>query len=173
MAMQDMQAYSFTPGLAQRFKSSANGQLSPNASQALQILSLRLPAFLSGSPIAPDALLQPRFGGVSPDAAVRAQTSGSPSAPQPYNPPAAPNLSGGPVASAPYLGVTGPAAGSVLAPPPDVGPAPGARPGAPTIGFGGGSTTGPTGGATAPTLANLMNSLFGSPVAGGSASKQF
>lgn len=173
MAMQDMQAYSFTPGLAQRFKSSANGQLSPNESQALQVLSLRLPSFLSGSPIAPDALLQPRFGGVSPDTAVRAQTAGSPAPPQQYNPPSTPTLSAGPVGSAP-LGVIGPSAGSVAAPPAGA-PTPGAPPGAPYIGFGGGSSQGPTGGAgTSPSLSGLMDALFGTPVAGGgSSSKQF
>lgn len=70
--------YTFTPGLANRFRSAANapGQLGSNASQALQILSLHLPDVLQGHPAAPDDLLR-GSGGLTPDTAVRAQTSGN------------------------------------------------------------------------------------------------
>lgn len=72
-----MLGYSFTPGLANRFKTAANGpgQLGNNASQALQILSLHLPDQLQGHAPAPDDLLR-GSGGLTPDTAVRAQTSG-------------------------------------------------------------------------------------------------
>src|SRR4051794_14835583 len=85
--------YSFTPDLANRFRSALNGgptQISPQAGQALQTISLHLPSFLGSGATAPDALLRPRLGGFTPDTAVRAMTSGS-SAPPPsaLPPPAA------------------------------------------------------------------------------------
>lgn len=53
-------SYSFTPGLAQRFRSTANGSsaLPSGASSALQVLALQLPDILSGSYVAPDSLLR-------------------------------------------------------------------------------------------------------------------
>ena len=68
-----MPSYDFQPDQQKRLRNTLNrgaGQLSPGASQALQILSLRLPDVLSGRPIAPDALLRPRVGSGRPAAAV-------------------------------------------------------------------------------------------------------
>lgn len=97
--------YSFTPGLANRFRSAANGtgsQLPTNASQALQVLSLHLPQTLEGQAPAPDSLLR-GSGGLTPDTAVRAQTSGlmSPSAPASSAPPSgSPSLDPAPLSIA-------------------------------------------------------------------------
>jgi hypothetical protein len=185
--MPDVQGYSFSPGLQQRFRGALSGQpnqISPNTSQALQVLSLHLPSFIGGAPIAPDALL--RAGGqVRPDTAVRAATTGTP-APAPPLPPApaaaAPSPTGSPLSvSAPSVGgptpgpdirsllsaITGaPApAPSAVAAPSDTGPAGGSGPAA-SPGFiyrnprpdGGGSS-----------LSDLMGSLFGG---GGAADRQ-
>jgi hypothetical protein len=94
---------SFDPGLASRFRRSLS---SPTGSSylpgsALQVLSLFLPSFIGGSPIAPTDLLKPRMGGYSPDSAIRAYTTGvssttespAPSSPGPSQP--APSLLGG------------------------------------------------------------------------------
>jgi hypothetical protein len=100
--MAELTGYSFSPGMQRRFTNAIAGQsaLSPSQSQALQILSLKLPGFLGGTQLAPDALLRKPVGGSRPDLAVRAQLSGqmapspAPSAPsdtppstgQPSNP---------------------------------------------------------------------------------------
>jgi len=90
------QGLSFAPGLLQqRFRNSLNGQLPNGVSEALQVLSLRLPQFLGGSPISPDALLRPSVafrGGPS-------QVAGPPPSPTPNfgfqgTPPSSPTLLG-------------------------------------------------------------------------------
>jgi hypothetical protein len=72
------QGLSFTPGLGQRFRNSLNGQLPNGVSEALQVLSLRLPQFLGGNPIAPDALLRPSpfRGGPPPSPSMLPSPSG-------------------------------------------------------------------------------------------------
>jgi hypothetical protein len=77
---------------ASKFRASLNSPtgamgLGPNASDALQILSLHLPSFVGGSPIAPEALLRPRLGGFVPDTAVQAQTTGVPAGAPPSTSP--------------------------------------------------------------------------------------
>jgi hypothetical protein len=60
--------YSFTPESERRLRTGINGaggQLGPQASQALKVLSLRLPNVLGGNPISPDALLRAQGGGVA------------------------------------------------------------------------------------------------------------
>jgi hypothetical protein len=76
------QGLSFTPGLGQRFRNSLNGQLPNGVSEALQVLSLRLPQFLGGNPIAPDSLLRGGIPGAPPPIV------GSP----PQAPPPSPNF---------------------------------------------------------------------------------
>jgi len=175
-------AYQFTPGLQQQFRRSLAGQtaqLPANASEALQVLSLHLPAFLGGTPIAPDALLRPRLGGVRPDLAVQAQTTGVPAAgPSPVS--ASSTSTGasagapiGSVSTAPSLGSPG-AAGQAWGPsvpsstpfqPSGAASATGGpqaptwgQPG-PTIDFAQGpQVPGPSGGGD---LLNLLTTLFG------------
>jgi hypothetical protein len=56
------------------------GQFSPFGSQALQILSMRLPGTLGGKPIAPESLLQPsvsRGAGAGAVGSTLAQTTGN------------------------------------------------------------------------------------------------
>lgn len=166
--------YSFTPGLQERFRSSLNGgppQLPLNASTALQIVALHLPNFLGGSPIAPTSLLTPHFGGGTPDAAVRAFTTGTPPAPSSVRTGAGSMSSSsaavpsrwtaGPVASQPGPSTATPP--SAVAPPPDQGPAPGGPPGTPSISFGNGTNpAGTIGGGNiggAPLL-SLMNQML-------------
>jgi hypothetical protein len=43
-----------------------DGKLGPQSNEALQVLALRLPEVLGGSPIAPGDLLKPRMGGSAP-----------------------------------------------------------------------------------------------------------
>jgi hypothetical protein len=59
--------YSFSPDQSNRTRQGFNsGVLPNNASEALRILSLHLPAMLAGSPIAPDALLRSGVAGAAP-----------------------------------------------------------------------------------------------------------
>ena len=96
--------YSFSPDTSNRLRQSFNTGLLPNnASEALRILSLHLPAMLGGSPIAPEALLRPSLpGGRRPIGA------------QPFNP-TVPPPTAGPVARQPFTGAptdtTGPSGG--------------------------------------------------------------
>lgn len=187
--MADTFGYAFTPGLQQRFTNSLNTQaqgLPPTASQALQVLSLRLPNILGGQPIAPDALLRPRLGGATPDAAVRAQTSGAVTGPAPIvpagpltNPAANPIASPLTISSAPgqsadmgaalraiasaMPGLISPTANAAA---PDQGPAPASAAPPPSIIFKGPQSwqpTTPTGpiGSSTPDFGGLMNRLFG------------
>src|SRR5262245_1441107 len=78
--------YEFQPDQEKRLRTNIN-QLSPFASQALQVLSLRLPNILGGRPISPDALLREAMGGTAPgggsviDSNVGSPASGVPSSP--------------------------------------------------------------------------------------------
>lgn len=89
--------YSFTPDLANRFKASLNSPtgaspLPQNVGQALQVLSLHLPAFAGGSPIAPDALLNPSAP-FRPDPGYNPPVPpGGPGVSPPTSPPAPPRL---------------------------------------------------------------------------------
>lgn len=62
--------YEFQPGDDERLRKRIQAGVSPNSSQALQILSLRLPNVLGGRPIAPDDLLTSRVGGAAPGSSV-------------------------------------------------------------------------------------------------------
>ncbi len=89
-----MIGYSFQPDSEKRLRGSinaGNGQLGPQANEALKILSLKLPDVLSGRPIAPDDLLRPQVGGAggrfgdavgSVQRAVTAGTTGAPVVPR-------------------------------------------------------------------------------------------
>jgi hypothetical protein len=71
--------FTFTPQANKSLSTQINGgNLSPYASQALQMLSLHLPQFLGGSPIAPDALLRPQPGGNSLTSALQSQLGAAP-----------------------------------------------------------------------------------------------
>lgn len=90
--MADLYGYNFSPDLANKFRSSLNNptgasQLGPQVGQALRVISLHLPGFTGGSPIAPDGLLRPSRS-FTPDAAVRAQTTGVPPSSGPQSAPA-------------------------------------------------------------------------------------
>lgn len=68
-----MTGYTFQPDQNNRLKqlNQGNGALGPHASEALRILSLRLPNFLGGGrPVAPAELLTPPVGGQAPGGAV-------------------------------------------------------------------------------------------------------
>lgn len=99
--MADYIGYSFQPGQQKRITGSLNqGSLSPLASDALRVLSLRLPTVLAGSAPAPAALLQPHVGGSAPDVALAstiARLNGG--APITTAPTPAPLPTAGPVAS--------------------------------------------------------------------------
>jgi hypothetical protein len=100
------QGLSFTPGLQQRFRNSLNGQLPNGVSEALQVLSLRLPQFLGGNPIAPDSLLR---GGIP----------GAPPPGPPSGPPPTPNFGfQGTPPSTPVSATPGVDVGSVYRPTP-------------------------------------------------------
>jgi hypothetical protein len=63
--------YSVSPDQSDQMKKGFNnGQFTPQGGSALQILNMRLPGLLGGSPIAPDGLLRPRVGGGSPTGSV-------------------------------------------------------------------------------------------------------
>lgn len=185
--MTDLQGTSFSPGLAQNFRNTLNGQpnqLPQNTSQALQVLSLHLPSFLGGAPIAPDALLR-GGGSMTPDTAVRAQTSGTPApaptaiAPPPVSappPPASQPLS---VATPTPAGSSAPVdtnaimraisafaptapASPIMPSAPDTGPAPSTGP-APLPSF---IVNQPSPSVDRSAFGNLINSFFG-PNAGG------
>lgn len=117
--MSDLFGYSFSPDLANKFKTSLNNptgasQLPNNVGQALQVLSLHLPSFLGGSPIAPDALLRP--GHFTPQSAVTGTTAPPPSSLP--SPAAAPP----PSPSTPPLSIFNPTPGGGPSAPPSGGP---------------------------------------------------
>ncbi len=98
--------FTYTPQANKSLSTQINGgNLSPYASQALQMLSLHLPSFLGGQPIAPDALLRPQPGGNSLTSALQGQLGAAPPTPA-----AAPPVSMG--QAPPGLGA--PAGGSPL-----------------------------------------------------------
>lgn len=159
--MSDLYGYNFSPDLANKFRSSLNSptgasQLGPEVGQALRVISLHLPEFTGGSPIAPDSLLRPSHS-FTPDTAVRAQTAGIP----PPSSPAPPQVAGPslvtsrPITSMPMPRV--PFAGSL----PDNGPGTSTSFGLPNINFGGQPNNGDV--APAPTPAPTV----GGPAGGG------
>lgn len=146
----------FTPGSG--VTNNAPGQYSsPFASQALQILGLRLPSILGGLPIAPESLLRPQVG-MGPNAlplASSRMTTGLPGAPTgPSAPLGGPSPSGLPGLAAnalqgipqpqiqPQRGVPGAnpiqstqPVGPIAGPAPEAPIAPSGPPANPTIGF--------------------------------------
>jgi hypothetical protein len=169
---------SFQPGLQSRFRASLNNQVSPGISEALQILSLRLPQFLGGSPIAPDALLGGRpLGGPTPPPIVGGPPQTPPPSPnvrynQPTPPPTGPTPQStptGPSPATPVSATPGVDRGFVYTPPSPVDNGPITDPGT-----GGGSNTAPPnpnwifqrpGAAPAPAatspISDLLSQLFG------------
>jgi len=84
--------YSFSPDQSTRIRQSFNsGVLPQNASDAIRVLSLHLPAMLAGNPIAPDSLLRPgvtgagAFSTLAPSSApVSSPSVGGPQPAQPF-----------------------------------------------------------------------------------------
>lgn len=131
--MSDLYGYSFSPDLSNKFRSSLNNpsgasQLGPQVGQALKVLSLHLPAFAGGAPIAPDALLRPSHP-FTPDAGARTGMSGVPAGitQPPQSAPRLPSIPFG--GGGPDFGGTSSSAN--------------AAPGLPTISFGGGNPANP------------------------------
>ena len=83
--------YEFQPGAQKRLVRGINQQqqLGPGAQEALKVLSLRLPAVLGGSPLAPEDLLRSRPGG-GMETALNRLSGGAPTVP-----PAPPVSTGG------------------------------------------------------------------------------
>jgi len=135
--MADLYGYSFSPDLANKFRSSLNNptgaaQLGPEVGQALRVISLHMPAFTGGAPIAPDSLLRPRLGGFSPDTAVRAQTTGTPPSPSSLPAPSAsPSVAAWRPSLGPGAAGTSPFGTTAI----DSGPSPSALPPSPTWTF--------------------------------------
>ena len=145
----------YTPQANKSLTTQINGgNLSPYASQALQMLSLHLPQFLGGMPVAPESLLQ-----ASPNAGLMSSLQGQLGAPSGASlgsapPPvmgAAPGAAPPPVmgAMAPSLGAAPSGGGSPLGalataalsgPPPSFASPSANAPQTPSITFGGGNT---------------------------------
>ncbi len=126
-------AFNFPSQTAKSYLQTINPS-APDAGAALKVLSLNLPGFLGGAPIAPDALLRPGLG-------INAQVGGTP-APAPVAAPAA-----APAGQSAALAGLSAQLGS-----PDLAPAP--QPGPPS------STVSPF--TSAPIAALASNALGGS-----------
>ena len=104
-----MFGYQFSPDAERAARKSVNnipdGQLRPQATSALRVLSLRLPTVLGGRPIAPEDLLKPAVGAGTPMGAVGSTLAHSMVPPMPVgNGPdvpagAVPDTTGGPTAA--------------------------------------------------------------------------
>lgn len=188
--------YTFTPGLANRFRSAVNGQapqLGANATQALQVLSLHLPDVIGGHSPAPDALLRGGTG-IRPDMAVRAQTSGQPATQSPLTASTPPAST--PAANASPLSTISPTFSSAASAPPsinsgapnpftsgaamDSGPTSSMQAaGSPAFKFrqddpnGGGPTAGPSTAPNPEALTSFLQAIFGNNGFGGGGGQDF
>lgn len=110
-------AFNFSADTRKNYLQTAN-QNAPDAGSALKVLSLNLPNYLGGNPIAPDALLRP---GLSTNAMVGGTPDALPT-PAPAGPVPSPSLADVAVARNDPGGLgTGPV-GASTAPPPGLAP---------------------------------------------------